>query len=152
VLNCRTKAGRQLSRQAGVAHVMSAPVIGSGTGVLAGATVHIPVTMPAGQWELSLQYTSALNLQVSAGGRSWGMPAYQDRPGPVFGVGAVTSTGAPLTVTLSSRRPSSFTGAAQTSSVTALVFTRIPDTRQVVPLARSCGRYVDWYRLDASSG
>ncbi len=152
VLNCKTRAGRSLSRQTGVAGVMSAPVVDSGSGVLAGGTVHLPVTLPAGRWELSLQYTSALNLQVSAGGRSWGMPAYQDRPGPVFQVGPVSSTGTPLDVTLSTRLPSSFTGALQTSSVTALVFTRIPDTRQVIPLAQSCGRYVDWYRLGGASG
>ena len=152
VLNCRTPTGRRLRRDRGVADVMVAPVVGPGTGILAGATVHVPVTVPAGRWQLSLQYTSALDLQVSEGGRRWGMPAYQDRPGPVFQVGPVTSTGAPLVVTIGTRRPSSLTGSAQTSSVTAVIFTRIPDIRQIIPLARSCGRYVDWYRLDAPSG
>ena len=152
VLNCHTTSGQRLSRDRGVANVMAAPVVAPGTGVLAGATVNLPVTLPAGSWELSLQYTSALDLQIVAGGRSFSMPAYQDRPGPVFQVGAVTSTGAPLITTIATQRPSSLTGVSQTSSITALVFTRIPDTRQVIPLARSCGRYVDWYRRDAASG
>jgi hypothetical protein len=146
VLNCHTRAGRAISRQRGAAAVLAPPVVAGGSGIGPGATADLSIPLPAGRWELSFQYTSAADLSVTAGGARWTMPAYQDRPGPVFRVGTVTSSGGPVPVTVHNDRPSSLTGADQGASVTAMVATRIPDTRTLVPLSRSCGRYIDWFR------
>ena len=121
---------------------------GSGTGDEPGGSVQIALSLPAGRWELSLQYTSAENLTVSANGEHWTMPAYQDRPGPVFKVGAVTSTGRTVMVSIPRNRPSSLTGSAQAASLSLPIATRIPDTRRLIPLRHSCGRYIDWYRVE----
>jgi len=146
ILNCHTASGRAISRRHGIAAVMATPVVAAGAGVAPGETVKVPISLPPGRWELSVQYTSAENLAVSAQGGRWIRPAYQDRPGPVFQVGAVGSGGGTVTVSIHAIRPSALTGPDQGASVTYVVATRIPDPRSVMPLSSACGRYVDWYR------
>ena len=112
----------------------------------------MPVALPPGEWELSIQYTRArpLTLHLSAQGHRWTMPAYLGRPGPFFRVGAVRGKGmsSPVMLELSADRPSSITGDGDIMFANAynIAATRIPDSRFVVPIARACGRYVDWYR------
>ena len=145
-LNCRTKAGRALSRRRGVAAVMTPPVI-TGLGALRpGASETVLMRLPAGTWQLSLQYVSPVALDASAGGHRWTVTPYVDRPGPFFAVGSVTSSGQPVPFYLTASRPSSLTGPDLLAAPTAVVATRLPDTRTLLPLRQSCGRYVDWYR------
>lgn len=146
VLNCQSRMGRALSRRRGVAAVMSPPVIGALTAIPAGGIERVTLPLRPGRWELSLQYVSAVNLELSVGGQRWQMPAYLDRPGPVFAVGTVRSGGTPIVVTIRADRPSPTTGPNLNALTTALVATRIPNVRTLVPLRRSCGRYIDWYR------
>jgi hypothetical protein len=147
VLDCHTPAGRALIRRRGVASVMSPPVIARLPVIAAGKLGRVSLPLPAGKWELSLQYTSAVNLELTAAGSRWRMPAYLDRPGPAFAVGTLTSSGSPVTIAVRADRPSSVTGRGLGAVPTALVAMRIPNIRVLVPLQRSCGRYVDWYRL-----
>lgn len=146
VLNCHTRAGLTLSRRRGLAAAMAPPLVTSLTALPPGASEHVSVSLAAGRWELSLQYTSAVDLELSAGGTRWRMPAYLDRPGPVFDVGSMTSSGAPVTITVRAVKPSALTGPGLAALPTALVATHSPDVRVVQSLRRSCGRYVDWYQ------
>jgi hypothetical protein len=148
ILNCNTPAGRALSRQTGVASVMrAAPIVTQVSFLTPGATQQVSMPLARGRWDLSLQYVSAVALELSVAQNTWHMPAYVDRPGPFFSIGSVSSHGAPTTVTIHADRPSLITGPSLGPQTTELVATPGPDTREVIPLARSCGRYVDWYRL-----
>ena len=67
---------------------MPPPVTVPGPGGLPGggsAAVRLP--LPAGRWELSLQYISSFDFDVSAQGRRWKMPAYLGRQGFELGRG-----------------------------------------------------------------
>jgi hypothetical protein len=147
VLDCHTPGGRQLSRRPGVAAVMTPPVVVPMTPIAPGGRERVTMMVPRGRWQLSLQYISGVNLEVDAGAASWRMPAYLDRPGPVFAIGSIVSAGRPIAVTVRADRPSSITGPSLGAATTALIATHLPDTRALVPLRRSCGRYVDWFRL-----
>jgi hypothetical protein len=149
VLNCRTRFGRALSRRHGMAAVMATPAIASLGALAPGYSERFQLHLPAGRWEISLQYESAVDLRIVTPGHNWVMPAYLDRPGPVFDVGSLTSTGAPTGFTLYADKPTSFTGPNLVAEMLVAFATRLPDTRTLVPLSQACGRYVDWYRLSA---
>ena len=147
VLDCHTPNGRQLSRRPGVAAIMQAPVVTPVTRLLPGDAEEVKLPLGRGTWDLSLQYVSALPIDISAGPRHWQMPAYLDRPGPFFPVGSVTSDGSPVTLAMRAPTASSLTGVNLPAQMTEIAATRSPDTRARVPLSRACGRYVDWFRL-----
>jgi hypothetical protein len=146
VLNCHSSAGRAISQQRGVAAVMTPPVIRSIAGIPPGGTERVSLSLPPGTWQLSLQYISAVDVEVTAGATHWTMPAYLDRPGPIFAIGSITSSGNPVVLAFHADRPSSLTGGDLLAQPDALIVTRMPDTRELTPLRRSCGRYIDWYR------
>jgi hypothetical protein len=146
VLDCSSPVGRALSHRRGVAAVMVPPVIRGLTTIEPGGVEQVTLPLPVGRWELSLQYVSAVDIELTAGGERWSMPAYLDRPGPWFAVGSVGSVGTPVSVTLRAARPSSIIGFNLAALTNAIVATRSPDIRQLIPLSRSCGRYIDWYR------
>jgi hypothetical protein len=151
ILDCRSPLGQKLRAARGVASIMSTPVTVPGRGLLAGGSIALSVPLPRGEWELSIQYVSSFVVELSAQGRHWTMPAYLGRPGPFFAVGSVSGAGAssPVTLTITALRPSRLTGTGDLlfTSVPVIAFTRIPDSRQLVPLRQACGKYVDWYRL-----
>jgi hypothetical protein len=146
VLDCRTKAGRELSREHGMASVLSPPVVIRLSGIAPGGTERVPLALGPGTWNLSLQYVSAVGLELSTGQNRWQMPAYLDRPGPLFSIGSVSSGGTPMTVTIRADRPSPITGPNLVAQTTEVVATRTPNVLRLISLHRSCGRYVDWYR------
>ncbi len=147
VLKCNTVAGRRLSRQAGVAAVMTKPVLTGLSTVAPGGHVVTQLRLPPGTWNLSLQYESPIRVEVIAGDRRWRMPAYDDRPGPFFAVGSVVSTGTPIPLEVKSVRPSVLTGPILVSQLYQLAAVSSPDARTLVPMSKACGRYVDWFRL-----
>ncbi|MGN6868505.1 MAG: hypothetical protein ACTHMY_08885 [Solirubrobacteraceae bacterium] len=160
LFDCKNPAVRQLSRRRGVAAVMSQPVSTPLTspGQLPGSPAVIPpggfdsttLRLPAGRWDLSLQYNSGVPFDVIVGNVFRVMPAYLDRPGPYFSVGSVVSDGAPMIMLIHARRPSSISGRDLAALPSSVVATRSPDTRTLVPLAQACGRYVDWFRIQSS--
>lgn len=155
VLNCATPSGRRLSRTHGVASVTTAPVTTPGPGLLPGASATFELPLPEGEWELSIQYNSAFTLDLSAEGHRWAMPAMTALPQSFVSVGQVQGHGAgsPVALTFHLSKPSAFTSEAGLLYVNigAVAATRVPDTRQVVPLGRACGDYVDWYRVNGTS-
>jgi hypothetical protein len=153
ILDCRTATGRQLQAARGYASIMPTPVVVPGIGLIpAAASAVIRVPLPPGTWELSAQYTSNLNFTLSAGGKTWRMPAYEGRQGPFFRVGQVMGqgTGSPLMLVVKVDRPSRLTGpdpGLLNTYVPFVAATRLPDSRRIVPLHAACDQYVDWYRL-----
>ena len=149
VLDCRTPQGIRLSHRPGVAAVMTTPVLSGGVGTLAPDS-HLTTTLrlPRGTWDLSLEYTSEEALKLAAAGRQWELPANTARPGPYFYFGTVNSDGKkPVQVQIYETHPSRFTSSIDLANLSNVAATRRPDTRTLVPLARACGRYVDWYQL-----
>ena len=148
ILNCSSPTDRRLSRERGEASIMPTPVTVPGPGLHAGQTALVALPLPQGEWEVSIQYTSSFDLEVSSAFNNWTMPAYLGRQGPFFAVGAVAGQGvsAPILLRIIARYPSPLTGADLFATVPVVAATRLPDTRRVVPLRQACGQYVDWYR------
>ena len=147
ILDCHLPSERRLSRQHGIAAVMTAPATAGLSAILPGGSDTTSVVVPPGQWNLSLQYESPEPLDITAGGRHFTMPAYDDRPGPFFPIGSVTSTGARISVIVHEPTATAFTGHGLAALLTQVAAVRSPDPRVLVPMNRACGRYVDWYRL-----
>ena len=154
VLNCRSSAGRKLRHARGQASVISTPITVPGPGLEPGSSVTVPLGLPPGEWDISIQYYGSFDITVSSQGRRWTMPAYLGRPGPFFTVGAVTGRGAasPVEVTFSVRRPSSITGNQLFTAIPTVAATRVPEQRHLVSLRDACGQYVDWYQLSSPVG
>ena len=146
VLDCSTPDGRQLSRSGGVAYVRPPPVIAPGAGnVLTGASRTQRLDLPAGVWDISMRYFSDVPLRVHAGSLDTTLPAYIADPHTFASAGRVTSRGGPLSVTVEvpARRRAAV---LRTVTLGTIAATRVDDAGRLVPLARACGRYVDWYR------
>jgi hypothetical protein len=151
VASCKAAPGSELRAEHGMASIIFPPVTAPGPNFLsAGASATVQLPLPAGEWEISLQYLSTFNFAVSAQGRRWTMPAYVGRQGPFFVVGDVTGQGiaSPVPVTFTADHPSALTGALGNlfTYLPSIAATRVPDSRQILPLSRVCGRDVDWYR------
>jgi hypothetical protein len=145
-LDCSTAVGRLVSRTNGVAYVRPAPVVGRALGdVVNGDSRTRRLDLPAGVWDISMPYFSDVPLRLRAGALDTTLPPYIADPDTFFSAGRVSSRGGPLSVTVEvpERRR-----AAVQSTVTlgAIAATRVDDRGRLVPLARACGRYVDWYR------
>src|SRR5947209_8571925 len=149
VFDCRRRQFARLARERGVAAVMTRPVVVAASAALTpGASARVAMPIPKGDWELSLEYTSPDDLKVAAGGSTWRLPANVGRPGPYFRVGTVHSQGAarPTVVSLYEVHPSRLASPNSIAYLSNVAATSRPDTRQMVPIANACGRYVDWYR------
>ena len=150
ILDCRDRLARALSRRPGIAAVSPAPVTAGMPVLTPGAHATVSLKLPAGTWDLSLQYESAVPLSLSAEGRQWQMPAYIDRPGPFFSVGRVISPGGTVRVAVAANRPSLLTGSHLIAEPIVMAAVREPDRRVLVPLRQACGRYVDWYQTSSN--
>jgi hypothetical protein len=167
LFDCKSGPGRRLSRLPGVAAVWSAPPVGpsaawslngvplapSPAGFIAvttGSKLTQALSLPAGRWELSLPYQGPAHLYLSAAELHAILPSRLDLLGPYWRVGEVQSTGRPILVTLSLQQMR-FDAAVQSVAVGGLVAVRMPRRISHVPLARACGRYVDWYETRPQS-
>jgi hypothetical protein len=148
LVDCATPAGRTLSHRPGLAATFASPVdAGAIPFMPAGTAAGTTIALPRGRWNLSIDYTSSETLQLTVGGTRFVLPANLSRPGPYYAVGTVESSGRrPLTVSLYEVHPSRLAGSQDIGVVSSLVATRDPDPETLVPLARSCGRYVEWYQ------
>ncbi|MGH7910516.1 MAG: hypothetical protein ACREOV_02215, partial [Candidatus Dormibacteraceae bacterium] len=156
VLSCDTPLGRRLRRSHGVASITSAPITAPGAGLLPGWSRTLEVPLPEGEWDLSIQYVSAFELDLEAEGHQWSMPAVTAPPQEFYAVGQVQGHGvkSPVSLDVHLPKPSPFTSEAGLlyANITTLAATRTPNTHQLVPLRSACGRYVDWYRLSPAHG
>ncbi len=103
------------------------------------------VELGPGVWELSLAYSSPVDLRLRAGSLVATLPADVDDPAGLFGAGRISTGGRRATIELevSARRRRSVDRLIRLGRVAA---TRVDDRGRLVPLRRACGRYVDWLR------
>jgi hypothetical protein len=126
------------------------PLTFRGSSLGAGKEMTVRLRLPAGRWELSIQYESSFKVDFVAPGLRTTMPAYLGRLGPLFALGAVTGrgVGSPVVLIARAQRPSLFTSRSDNlfTAIPLIAATRIPNTRDLVALRDACGRDVDWYR------
>lgn len=154
VLDCATPEGRRLSAADGEARVMDAPVGNTGPAgpLLPGQSVRLPFRLPAGRWTLSMPYQGPQAVSVRVGALEATLPANLDRPGPVWQLGELkVAAGERLTleVSIDDAAPWPLRSSTHLAYVGNVIATRADRGRETVPLEEACGRYVDWYRLDA---
>ena len=162
-LHCTTPADRALAASGGVASVLPTPVVGAQAGwrgqpVRPGQSARQTLTVPAGTWDLSLQWAGVTGLDVRAGDLAARLAPSADRVGPFWAVGRVHQprTG-PLTVEVRAR-PTTALGrllgaSARTRALNSpgnlplsgVALTRAGARGRLVPLRAACGRYVDFY-------
>lgn len=165
VLDCADRSGRELATQAGVAGVLPRPVAAGadrwrGQAARGGDVATIRLQVPAGRWDVSLQYASDTGLRLEAPGLSTTLPATLDRIGPYWPAGTLTQRrSGPLTLRATARGPSALgrllgaPGMTETPYVqgglplSGVALTRHGARPVTVPLRAACGRFVDWYRV-----
>jgi hypothetical protein len=148
VLDCRRARYRRLVRQQGVAVVAPAPVAVPGPpggGVGAGYSIQIALPLRAGRWQLSLQYASPQELDVTGPGMRATLPANLDPLGSYWAAGTlVVPRQETVRVTVHMRRASVLFSRQQFAVIPSAVAVSTQPPRQI-PLRRACGRWVDWY-------
>ena len=118
------------------------------------------LNLPRGRWRLSLQYFSPFDLTLSAPGFSQPLAAALDgqRPstislasnGQFWPAGTVDSPGGKVRLTVTAaaastlQRLSGYSGSAELGELVAVRAGR----HRTVPLAASCGHWLDWYEAD----
>lgn len=146
-LDCENPDGQRLARSDGTAGVLPTPIL---TGfpvsvVEPGRTTDVALTLPAGRWEISLQYSSTVDLDVEVYGARLTAPARLDWPGPFWPLGDVTSDGTEQTLRVhADELPIAL--ADRTVSIAGVAAMPADVGPETVPLREACGRYVDWYR------
>ncbi len=119
-----------------------------------------PLQLPAGSWNLSLQYFSPIDLTLSAPGFHEDLPAALDgqRPntislgnnGQFWPAGRFESDGGPVIFSLRAADASTLqdlTGYDGKAYIGELV--AVPaEPHRTVPLSQACGEWIDWYEAD----
>ncbi len=162
--SCASPEIRILTANPGRASLFPAsPVIGakgswgSGSELGTGARTSQTLRLPAGRWDLSLQYFSPFGLTLSAPGFSKALiPALDgQRPsgislannGQFWPAGLYESRGDPIKFTIATAKPSTLqelTGYEGKAYLGELV--AVPaKPHQIVPLRDACGGWIDWY-------
>jgi hypothetical protein len=156
VLDCHTQAGAKLARTHGIAAVGIPPTYGSGwlglpqspPALVAtdGQTLSRRFVLPAGDFEISLEYQSQVPLTVSTNlGRTFAVPAYLGAYGSLWRIGDLHTTGGPITLSVTLRHPS-IGIIPRTAILGELVAAPANRIESQVPLKQACGQWVDWYR------
>jgi hypothetical protein len=166
VLDCKTSYGASLQRLNGMAAVRPEPVtlpapnwtLSSGVhpqpdelgfaAVPAGMGVVQSLSLPQGQWEVSLQYASPTPVLVSINRVSTTIPANLDREGPYWHVTDVVSDGGRVRVVVTPKPASGL--ASRLASIGTLALTRRNARETIIPLRHACGHYVDRYSVSSS--
>jgi hypothetical protein len=159
-LDCQTASGRRLAAARGVAYVRPAPVAGrarawrapggsaAGGHVESGGSRAQTLELTPGTWDISLRYYSDVPLRLRADTLETTMPPYITDESTFASAGRVDWRGGPLAVTVrvpARRRVET----VRTARLGTVVATRVDEPGRLVALAAACGRYVDWYRLEA---
>ena len=163
-LDCSASRGGRPRGRRGTATVFAAPpVIGGAWSpsptVESGSVSSQVLTLPAGRWEISLQYDATRQVHVTAPGLDASLPANLDYRGsvPYYAVGALAVRHrGPIRFTVSVERPPLAGRLLGTKSVAHLgAIAASPagrggpvpgEAERRIPLSHGCGRYVDWYR------
>lgn len=149
VLNCRTSAGRALAHRVGTAAVREAPTYLPLPPLVPGERTQLILRLAAGEWNLSLPFTSTQAVIVRGAGLRVRLPPNLDRSGSEWPVGTVRSEGTPLALTLTVDDPGLLAPEQPlTQYFTPESLVAVPNVAdQLIPLRGACGRYLDWYEL-----
>ena len=101
--------------------------------------------LPAGTWDISLRYFSDVPLRLRAGSLDTSLPAYLADAATFASAGRLVTGGGPIEVTVEVP-PRRRLATLRTVRLGTLAATRLDEPERLIPLARACGRYVDWYR------
>jgi hypothetical protein len=97
-----------------------------------------------GRWDLSVQYQSPVDLEISAPGLKATLPARLDARGAFWSAGTIVSTGgpAPVVVTLADHGP---IGDTRFGFLGHLAATRVPVRIKHVKGVAACKQFADWF-------
>jgi len=116
------------------------------TPIPAGGTERVRLPLTPGTWDLSVRYVSPRPIAVRAPGLRVTLPAAMERPGAAWPAGTVTvARRGTLPVTFTAERPLLSPGTVPVIGLATVLAARRAPAR-LVPLAKACGRWVDWYR------
>ena len=158
VLDCSGATG------VGTATLVPRPVVGDRAGWRgqpqeAGETGTQTLRVPAGRWDVSLQYVSKTPLRIRGPGLDLRVPANLERLSSFWPAGSVVQprTG-PLTIRVTAGEPTALgrllgapartraLGPRRHQPLGRIALTRSGVRPRSVPLRQACGRYVDSYR------
>lgn len=147
VLDCGTATGRRLVGSRGVAYVRAAPVTSPGDQLESGNSLSRDLKLGPGTWDISLRYFGDQPLRLQAGSLDATLPPYVGDEHTFVSAGRVVSEGGTLRITVGvpARKRVQVLRTARVGTIAA---TRVDDPGRLVPLARACGSYVDWYRVE----
>jgi hypothetical protein len=136
--------------EGGVAAAKRAPLDNN---LAPGETASQRIVLPAGRWELSLQYVSPVTgLTVKAPGLDVHLPAgvdaaipYRPDQGPYWPVGTITTAGGPITVSVTADDVNWFQSliGVDAPAVIGNLTAVNPDGFKLLPTAAACGLFVD---------
>lgn len=114
-----------------------------------GAPASISVELPAGRWDVSLQYDATRPVTLSGPGISARLPGNLDYRGvaPFWPAGEVESAGGPFEVTASVERPplaGRLLGANSVAHLGAIAFSSRDKRRTRGGIRALCGKQADW--------
>jgi hypothetical protein len=166
--HCNSPEVRILLESGGKAALFGETVIGTkpewsnGSTLGTGESTSQSLDLPAGTWDLSLQYFSPFALSIGAPGFRQELIAALDgqRPssislnnnGQFWPAGKFRSKGGKVEFTIDAAPADwiqSLTGYEGKASIGELVATRA-EPRRTVPLAKACGHWIDWYEGEQS--
>lgn len=167
ILNCSTEQGRTLTSRPLRAATFPAPIEASasawrGTPDAPGRSASIRLTVPPGPYDISLEYSSRLDLRLEGPGLRSHLPAQLPSLGPFWNAGRLVSPGGTVTIVATAlarggiagalhARPPAPIGGTNGSVLGRLALTRAGVHRRLVPIKQACGRWIDWYQ-PASAG
>ena len=162
MFDCESTGLRELARLPGRALVRAEPVIGPVAawlrpdgraagprgGVSNGGSLAQELDLGRGTWDISIRYFSDLPLRLRAGPLERRLPPYVGDTSTFFSAGRVSTRGEPIRVSVGvpERRRLDIVRTALIGTVAA---TRVDVPDRLVPLKAACGRYVDWFQLEA---
>ena len=102
------------------------------------------LTLPRGEWELEVPYTSSLPVDVTLKGLHTTLPANLDRLGSRWRIRRIAIWKQQrMTVSFHTGKDL-LTPVSAATVIPSLVATPL-GTERIVPVRRACGQYVDWY-------
>jgi hypothetical protein len=145
VLDCRSPEGKLVVRGGGTAGLRDAPVFVGVPPLHAGQAVTVSADLKPGRWAVGLAYAWRDDVRVSAPGLKATLPATLDRQGQFYPVGEITVTAAgPLAIRVQPDTPR-WNSPTVVLAGSLLALTPL-GTERTVPVAKACGKYLDWYK------
>lgn len=160
VFDCGSARGKDYLRRYAWAGVVPRPVVTDrwqGSIAVPGAGARTTVALPAGRWDVSLQFESRTALEVRAPGLRTTIPASFGSIAAYWPAGTLTSRGGSVTLSLTARKRTWFgrlaggpvamraPSAPGNAPLWHVAFTRHGITPRRVRSRAACGRYVDWF-------